>query len=115
MLFRSRLIESKWIHLHQHDGESVLEWVVWLCKEDAILTFKSGGDPAPADSTLADNAFVLIIQSAFQKKVFKKNGHAFAGLDVTYNTTHYENMSLFTVIVQDRWGHGMLPFLAIYS
>ena len=24
-------------------------------------------------------------------------------------------MNLFTVIVWDRWGHGMLPFLAIYS
>ena len=66
------MIESEQVCLHKNDGESVLELVVRLCKEDAILTFKSGGDPAPTDSTLADNAFVLIMQSAFQKKVFEK-------------------------------------------
>lgn len=93
----------------------MLEWVAWLCKDDAVLAFKSGPDAALKDLNLADNAFVLIMQSTFQRRVFEQNGHAFAGLDATHNTTHYENMSLFMVIVQDRWGHGMLPFLATNS
>lgn len=29
------------------------------------------------------------------------------GIDATHNTTYYENMSLFTVLVRDRWGHGI--------
>ena len=109
------MIESEQIRLYQHNGESVLEWVAWLRKDDAVLAFKSGADPALKDLNLADNAFVLIMQSAFQRRVFEQNGHGFAGLDVTHNTTHYKNMSLFTVIVWDRWGHGMLPFLATNS
>ena len=44
-----------------------------------------------------------MIQTKYQKEVFGKYGHTFAGLDATHNTTHYENTSLFTVIVRDRW------------
>ena len=29
------------------------------------------------------------------------------GIDATHNTTQYEGVSLFTVIVRDAWGHGM--------
>ena len=47
-----------------------------------------------------------MIQTKYQKEVFRKYGHTFAGLDATHNTTHYENTSLFTVIVCDQWGHG---------
>ena len=57
-------------------------------------------------SGLAVDTFVLMIQTHYQKEVFEKYGHGFAGIDATHNTTHYENMSLFTVIIQDNWGHG---------
>ena len=48
----------------------------------------------------------LILQVLYQKEMFEKHGHAFAGIDATHNTTHYENTSLFTMLVQDQWGHG---------
>ena len=84
----------------------MLQWVECLRKDGEILGFKSSADPAPKHSGLAENAFVLMIQTKYQKEVFRKYGHTFAGLDATHNTTHYENTSLFTVIVCDQWGHG---------
>lgn len=64
-----------------------------------ILAFKSGADPVPTGSQLAADAFVLIIQCSYQKEVFEKDGHSFAGIDATH--THYDNMSLFTIIICD--------------
>ena len=55
---------------------------------------------------MTQDTFALIIQTEYQHEVFKKYGHAFVGLDATHNTTYYENTSLFTVIVRDKWGHG---------
>ena len=72
----------------------------------AVLGFKSSADPSPPDSRLAADTFALIIQTQYQREVFKKDRHSFASIDTTHNTTHYENMSLFTVIVRDQWGHG---------
>ena len=92
--------------MHRNDGESVLQWVDCLQKSGEILAFKSSAEPAPGGSGLAPDTFVLIIQTRYQKEVFEKYGQAFAGVDATHDTTHYENTSLFTVIVQDHWGHG---------
>ena len=65
------------------------------------MAFKSGTGPVPPGSKLASDAFALIIQCPYQREVFKKDGRSFAGIDATHNTTHYENMSLFTVIIHD--------------
>lgn len=40
------------------------------------------------------------------RECWQSLGHTYAGIDATHNTTHYENMSLFTLMVQDKWGHG---------
>ena len=94
-------IEADEIWLHPDDGQSILKWVARLQEHNTILAFKSGADPTPLGSQLAPNAFVLIIQCPYQKEVFEKDGHSFAGIDATHNTTHYENMSLFTIIICD--------------
>ena len=70
-----------------------------------MLGFKSSADTAPKGSDLAPDTFALVIQTQYQREVFEKYGHVFAGVDATHNTTHYENTSLFTVIVRDKWGH----------
>lgn len=31
-------------------------------------------------------------------------------MDGTHNTTMYENLTLFTLLVRNNWGHGMLHF-----
>lgn len=87
------------------DRQSVLLWVDQLRKDGNILTFKSSADSMPKDSGLDEDAFVLVMQTPYQREVFEKYGHAFAGLDATHNTTHYTNTSLFTIIVRDHWGH----------
>ena len=96
--------------MHRNDGESVVQWVEHLRKFGEILAFKSSAEPAPDGSGLTADTFVLVIQTHYQKEVFEKYGHGFAGIDATHNTTHYENMSLFTIIVRDNWGHGEIIY-----
>jgi hypothetical protein len=100
------LIEAEKIRLNQNDGEFVLKWVDQLRTTGEILAFKSSADPAPVGSGLASGTFVLMIQTQYQKQSFEKYGPAFTEIDATDNTTHYENTSLFTVMVKDYWGHG---------
>ena len=50
----------------------------------------------------------LLFRSIISIESSKKYVHAFAGIDATHNTTHYENTNLFTVIVRDKWGYGKI-------
>jgi hypothetical protein len=52
-----------------------------------ILRFKSGPQPAPKGSGLAEKAFILMVQTIYQKEVFEKYGNNFMGIDATHNTT----------------------------
>lgn len=63
-------------------------------------------DPPPLGSILAPDTFLIIVQTPYQKEMFHKLGNTFMGIDATHNTTHYENVSLFTLMTRDRWGHG---------
>jgi hypothetical protein len=71
------------------------------------MFFKSSSDPPPPDSDVDSEDFLLGIQTPYQRKCFHAWGRDFARLDATHNTTYYATMLLFTVIVQDRHGHGM--------
>jgi hypothetical protein len=101
-------LEAREIQLHPKDGLSTILWALRLAAEQAILAFKMGDDPAPMGSHLASDVFVLIIQMQYQKEMFHALGNSFMGIDATHNMMHYENVSLFTVIVRDEWGHGEL-------
>jgi hypothetical protein len=98
-------IEAWEIQLHPKDGPSIILWALQLAMEYTILAFKLSNDPAPMGSCLASDVFILIIQVQYQKVMFRTLSNSFMGLDMTHNTTHYENVSLFAVIVQDEWGH----------
>jgi hypothetical protein len=101
-----REIETAEIRLHPKDGPSILLWVAQLRAENMLLAFKMSCDPPPAGSGLVSDVFVLILQTEYQGEMYRQLGHAFVGIDATHNTTHYQNLSLFTLIVCDRWGHG---------
>jgi hypothetical protein len=101
------MIEEETVRLASQDGESVLKWVEVLCKRRHYVEIKSSSDEPPSNSNLDRGSFVLIIQTKYQQECWQKHGHRFAGIDATHNTTHYENMNLFTLLVRDRWGHGM--------
>lgn len=105
-----KMIEEETIRLASKDGASVLEWVATLQKRGHFVSLKSSSDASPLNSGLEKNSFVLIIQTQYQQECWQKHGHRFAGIDATHNTTHYENMNLFTLLVRDRWGHGTYPY-----
>ena len=95
------MIEEETICLTSQDGASVLEWVAALRKGGHFVSLKSSSDTSPLNSGLEKNSFVLIIQTQYQQECWQKHGHCFAGINVTHNTTHYENMNLFTLLVCD--------------
>jgi len=63
--------------------------------------------PLPPGSDLDPEAYVLCMQTPFQLDTFWCLGNGFIGVNVTHNVTHYWDFLLFTIIVRDRWGHGM--------
>jgi hypothetical protein len=99
-------MEAEEIRLHPQDGPSIIQWAARLREEEALLAFKMSCDLPPVGSALASNTFLLIVQTKYQRDMFQSLGGSFMGIDATHNTTHYENVSLFTVITRDRWGHG---------
>jgi hypothetical protein len=101
-----REIETREIQLHPQDGPSIILWAARLSAGQALVTFKMSCDPAPVGSGLASDAFIVIIQMSYQKQKFRDWGKSFIEIDATHNTTQYENVSLFTIIVCDQWGHG---------
>ena len=102
-----KMIEEETIRLASQDGASVLEWVEKLRERGHFVALKSSSDLPPTDSGLEKDTFVMIIQTQYQWNCWRKHASRYAGVDATHNTTHYENMSLFTLLVRDRWGHGM--------
>jgi hypothetical protein len=105
-----KTIEEETIRLASQDGPSVLEWVRKLREQGHFVFLKTSSEASPVDAALplAADSFVLIIQTKYQCECWEKHGGSFAGIDATHNTTHYENMSLFTLLARDKWGHGKL-------
>ena len=91
-------MEVQHIRLNPQDGLSIILWAAQLQEEGALLAFKMSCDPPPPGSALARDTFILVIQTKYQKKMFCELGNNFLGIDATHNTTHYENVSLFTLI-----------------
>lgn len=102
-----KTIEEESIRLAGQDGASVMQWVTALEAEGHSVYLKTAKDKTPSGSDLTDDAFILIIQTKYQKECWQTHGSRFAGIDATHNTTHYEGMNLFTLLVRDRWGHGV--------
>ena len=85
---------------------SLLHWVEHLSESGSVLAFKAASQVPEPGSGLSKDAFVLAIQTHSQKESYHKFGTYFAGIDATHNTTMYENLNLFTIIVRDNFGHG---------
>jgi len=97
--------QSDWplkVRLASQDGASVLKWMGTLWECGHYVEIKASSDDALSGSGLNKNAFMLIIQMKYQQECWKKHGGHFAGIDVTHNTTHYENISLFMLLVHDK-------------
>ncbi|KAF7372423.1 SWIM-type domain-containing protein [Mycena venus] len=100
-------IEAEAIRLHPDDGQSTILWVQRLRNKGHLLAFKSKTDPVPPGSNLTHNLFLLAIQTDWQRQIFAKYGHKLVCIDATHNVTMYENLNLTTLVVRDKWGHGV--------
>jgi MULE transposase domain len=102
--------------LHKEDANSVAEWVRNLAKTDSVLLFKGVTDPVPDGSRVEADAFILIIQSRWQREVWESIGQNYFGTDGTHNVTRYEKTNLYTIMGRDEFGRGKLVILmAIYA
>ena len=101
----------------QHDDNNAISLQVWISniqQDSDEATLKDKLDPPPLGSGLSLDVFVLCIQTKFQKDQFQKLGCNFVSIDATHNTTKYKGVNLFTIIVRDFWGHGMLCDVFLY-
>ncbi|KAJ7079162.1 hypothetical protein B0H15DRAFT_788380, partial [Mycena belliarum] len=80
-------IEAEAVRLHPDDGISTLRWVENLRAKGHLLGFKSKADPPPPGSNLALDEFVLMIQTEWQRKMFRKYGEPLLCVDATHNVT----------------------------
>jgi hypothetical protein len=48
-----------------------------------------------------------MIQTDWQRRMFEKYGEALMCIDATHNTTMYEHLNLTTLLVRDKWKHGI--------
>jgi len=99
-------IDAESVRLDHNDGVSSSLWVDRLQAEGLALSFKARNTAPPADSELVHDSFHVILQTDWQRDRYQELGKSFAGIDGTHNTMQYKNMTLFTILVCDKWGHG---------
>ena len=76
-------------------------WVLQLQHDGSVCLLKDKIDPAPPETGLSPDSFVLCIQTKFQKDCFLALGSDFVSIDATHDTTQYEGLQLFTLLVRD--------------
>jgi MULE transposase domain. len=102
-------IEAESIRFDRDDGRSTAKWAEELRQKGHLLAYKSRSCPVPPESGLASDIFCLITQSSWQRAQFQLHGSTVLFIDRTHNTTMYENLTLTTLLVRDKWGHGIVP------
>jgi len=95
------------IRLDANDAHSTRIWVDKLRSQGDFVYYKDKQDPPPEGSDLANNLFMLCIQTIFQKGAYERLGNGFLGIDATHNVTQYKGILLFTLMARDNWGHGV--------
>ena len=102
------IVVDEKICLDNNDVISLQLWVLQLQQDSVVCLLKDKIDPAPPESGLSQASFILCIQKQFQRDCFLALGSNFLSIDATHNTTQYEGLQLFTLLVRDLWGHGAL-------
>jgi hypothetical protein len=95
------------IRLDANDAHSTRIWVSKLQLQGDFIYYKDKQDPPLEGSNLADNLFMLCIQTKFQIEAYEQLGNRFLGIDVTHNVMQYKGILLFMLMAWDNWGHGM--------
>ena len=66
--------------------------------EGDFTFYKDKQDHPPEGSDLADDVFILCIQTKLQLELFRKFGNTFLGIDATHNVTQYKGLLLFMIM-----------------
>ena len=113
------MVENQNIRHDQNNVISIQVWITKIQEDGGSAILKDRLDPPLPGSGLSQDVFVLCVQTKFQEKQFQKLGSDFMSIDATQNTTEYTGVNLFTILVRDWWGHGMLcgtfPYSDTYS
>jgi len=101
----TREMDQDHTQLHPKDEISIKLWLDVLNKDGANTFLKDKLDPLPLGSRLAEDLFIVVLQTQFQSDMFQQLGGWIVSIDATYNTTCY-SVQLVTIMVRDKWGHG---------
>ena len=111
----AQVLENDKIRLHPDDAISTKILIAQLSHQGNLTYYKDKQDPAPIDSGLPEDSFVLCIQTDYQLDAFRRLGNGFIGIDATHNTTQYQDLLLFTIVARDHWGHGKGSMILIFD
>ena len=96
----------EFVQLDPNDAHSIQLWVERIQSWGDFIFYKNKEDPPPEGSGLADDVFILCLQTKFQSESFRRLDDTFLGIDATHNITQYKGLLLFTIMAWDHWGHG---------
>ena len=92
---------------HADDATSVNMMINELCQEpfDPILAYKPQHRRNPEYASRPDDAFVLAIQTEWQKELYEKYASSILCMDSTHGTNAYQ-FKVITCIVPDEFRNG---------
>lgn len=95
---------------HSDDAASVNMTVNELKREtyNPVLFYKAQHMSDPAHPSIPHDAFVLALQTEWQKELYKKFSESVFCIDSTHGTNSYK-FKLVTCLVPDEFGRGMRP------
>ena len=94
---------------HANDLSSVSAWVeeIKSLNYNPVLLYKIQGMPQSDEmDNIADQDFVLAIQTEFQRDMLMKFGNSTVCVDATHGTNMYD-FHLITLLVIDEYGEGI--------
>ena len=102
-----RKVIDRTIMRHEDDATSVEAIVNELHEEpfDPVLFYKPQHCKSPEYTSLPDDAFVLAIQTEWQKELYEEYSSSILCIDSTHGTNAYQ-FKVITCIVPDDFGKG---------
>ena len=97
-------VQDRLVICHQDDAQSVYLAVAELQQEpfNPVMAFKVQGSKNPVYPTLLENAFLLALQTEFQRELYRK----YAGRVLCTHGTNAYRYKLITCIVPHHYGQG---------
>lgn len=97
------------VQKHTNDQTSVRAWVCEMAElpYNPVVVFKAQGDKqGDTMDNIADDDFLLGIQTEFQCDLLRQFGAEAVCMDSTHGTNHYD-FYLTTLLIVDEWGEGV--------